>query len=481
MLKMSFHFKKNEVRPPFFAGRFYESDKEKLSRQLEKLFTDNLSESGAEKGADEIRALIVPHAGYVYSGNVAAAGFSRIKRENRYKRVFVLASSHRYSYNGMAVFLRGNYSTPLGEIHVDTQFAKELTEKSELFFEHDSAHEAEHSIEVQLPFLQHRLGNNFTLVPLLLGTHNADTCRKTAVLLQPFFTPENLWIVSTDFSHYPKYGDAVIADEITATAICGNNPQLLLSVLHDEKTVKPENLATPLCGWTSVLTLLFITEKEEVEFEKITYQNSGDVPFYGDKNRVVGYWSIAVKPKEKKFKVSETEKAELTEKARYSISNFVTTGIRAPLMAPETNGILMEKTGVFVSIYIDGKLRGCIGGFAGEQTLNEMVQRLAASSSCDRRFKPVQPDELDKMKLEISVLSPLKKIESVDEIKLGKHGIYIRKGLNTGTFLPQVATKTGWTLEEFLGRCARDKAGIGWDGWKTADIFIYEAIVFREE
>lgn len=477
---MRFRTDKNDVRPAAFSDRFYEGDKQKLTLQLETLFKDE-TRNVVENLHEEIRALIVPHAGYVFSGSVAAAGYSRLPTQNKYKRIFILASSHRFSFNGAAVFASGNYSTPLGEINVDTQFARDLMGKSDLFFEHPDAHETEHSIEVQLPFLQHRLGNNFVLVPLLLGTHNAETCRKIATLLQPFFTPENLWIVSTDFSHYPKYDDAIHTDEITANAICRNKPQHLLSVLNDEKTLKTEKLATPLCGWTSVLTLLYITEKEDVEFEKIRYQNSGDAPLYGDKNRVVGYWSVAVKSKEKEFKISEAEKAELMKKAHYSISNFITTGNRGQLLAPETNGTLTEKAGVFVSIYIDGKLRGCIGGFAGEQTLNEMVQRLAASSACDRRFKPVQADELDKMKLEISVLSPLKKIKSVDDIKLGKHGIYIKQGFSSGTFLPQVATKTGWTREEFLGHCARDKAGIGWDGWKTAEIFIYEAVVFREE
>jgi hypothetical protein len=105
---------------------------------------------------------------------------------------------------------------------------------------------------------------------------------------------------------------------------------------------------------------------------------------------------------------------------------------------------------------------------------------MAVSAACDRRFKELKADEIDKMKLEISVLTPLKKIENTDEIKLGKHGIYIKKGLNTGTFLPQVATKTGWKLEEFLGRCSRDKAGLGWDGWKTAELFTYEAFIFKE-
>ena len=131
--------------------------------------------------------------------------------------------------------------------------------------------------------------------------------------------------------------------------------------------------------------------------------------------------------------------------------------------------------GAFVSIYINNELRGCIGEFARAKSLIEVVQEMAVSASRDRRFKPVQKDELDKMKLEISVLSPLKKIKSINEIEPGKHGIYIKKGMFSGTFLPQVATKTGWNVEELLGRCSRDKAGLGWEGWKTADVFVYEA------
>ena len=104
-----------------------------------------------------------------------------------------------------------------------------------------------------------------------------------------------------------------------------------------------------------------------------------------------------------------------------------------------------------------------------------------SSSTQDSRFPPVKPDELDKIDIEISVLTPLKKIENIDEITLGKHGIYLKKGFASGTFLPQVATETGWTLEEFLGHCARDKAGIGWDGWKEAEIYTYEAIIFSEK
>jgi AmmeMemoRadiSam system protein A len=205
--------------------------------------------------------------------------------------------------------------------------------------------------------------------------------------------------------------------------------------------------------------------------------NSGDSRLYNDKQRVVGYWAISVTDKNE-LSISKEEKNEILEKARTSIETYVITGKRNALIPPLTDGILSEKMGVFVSVYINGKLRGCIGGFAQEKTLNEMIQKMAVSASCDHRFDSVEADELENMKLEISVLSPLKKINSTKEIILGKHGIYIRKGIKSGTFLPQVAVKTGWKLDEFLGHCSKDKAGLGWDGWKKAELYTYEAIIF---
>jgi len=471
---------KENLREAQFAGQFYPGNKNELTQQLSELFEKTKMQVKNEVKKQTLRALIVPHAGYVFSGEVAAAAYNQIRENACYKRVFVLASSHRYSFNGAAVFTTGNYKTPLGELKVDTQLAGDLVKSSELFIEHVDAHENEHSIEVQLPFLQHKLGNNFLLVPIILGTHEPGICKKIAGELKSWFTPENLWIISTDFSHYPEYENACKVDELTATAICSNQPEKLQTVLKENKTFNINNLATSLCGWTSVLTLLYMTENQDYTFEKILYQNSGDSKIYGSKNRVVGYWGIAVYEQINAFTITEEEKTELLEKARTSISTFVRTGEKGKLLPPATTGILNEITGAFVSIYINEKLRGCIGGFAQKKTLNDLVQDMAVSASHDRRFEAVKPEELVNMELEISVLSPLKKVKSANEIELGKHGIYIKDGVNSGTFLPQVATKTGWNLDEFLGHCSRDKAGLRWDGWKTADIFTYEAIIFKE-
>ena len=477
---MNYWSKKDNTREAMFAGQFYPENKQELTNQLAALFekAKSLVKSTEKK---PVQALIVPHAGYVFSGEVAASAYLQIPDNMEYIRVFVLASSHRYSFNGAAVYCSGNYKTPLGEIKVDTLLAKELLTYAEVFTEHNEAHENEHSLEVQLPFLQYLLGTKFLLVPIILGTHNTETCKKIADVLKKWFTPENLWVISTDFSHYPEYEDARKVDDLTATAICSGRPENLQTVLKENKSHDIHNLATSLCGWTSVFTLLYLTENLDYTFKKILYQNSGDSKKYGSKNRVVGYWAIAVYRHNKNlFIISDEEKTELLKKARTSISTFVNTGEKGQLLPPESSGILNEITGAFVSIYIEGKLRGCIGGFAQKKTLNDLVQDMAVSASHDRRFTPVKPEELKNMELEISVLSPLKRVKSISEIELGKHGIYIKDGLSSGTFLPQVATKTGWNVEEFLGHCSRDKAGIGWNGWKTAEIFTYEAIILRD-
>jgi AmmeMemoRadiSam system protein A len=180
--------------------------------------------------------------------------------------------------------------------------------------------------------------------------------------------------------------------------------------------------------------------------------------------------------------LDKTEKKQLLEIARNAIDNYLKSG-NIPEIKPESlSKGLREKRGVFVSLHKNSELRGCIGHFEGDKQLWAIVQEMAVSSAIrDYRFSPLNASEMTKIDIELSVLTPMRKIESEDEIILGKHGIYMRKGNRSGTFLPQVATTTNWTKSEFLGHCAQDKAGIGWDGWKDADLFVYEACVFGEK
>ena len=463
------------VKEPEFAGRFYSESETELHHELKQLF------AGAKPlmhGSGPLQALISPHAGYVFSGQVAASAFNQILPDAGYKRVFVIASSHRMRFEGASVFTSGNYSTPLGIVKVDLDLTRELSHAGEIFSGNEDAHYFEHSLEVQLPFLQYKLGNGFLLVPVILGTDSPKECRRIAKALEPWFNPENLFVISTDFSHYPGYNDAVKIDEITAGAVISGDPQNLLDTLKTNRALHIVNLATSMCGWASVLTLMYLTRSKQYEYQKIEYLNSGDNRLYGEKDRVVGYHAIAVHTQVKAvFVISEKEKETMLTLARralkdsYGVEKYDDSDL-------VLSGILQTKSGVFVSLYLDDKLKGCIGQLESEGPLSEVIKRMAVAASNDRRFESPDVDMLDSLTIEISILSPLRKIESVDEIELGKHGIYIKSAYASGTFLPQVATKTGWTVDEFVGRCSRDKAGLGWDGWKKADLFIYEAVVF---
>ncbi len=469
-------------RQPAVAGMFYEGDSSSLEAHLKSLF----STAKGRISEDEVAALIVPHAGYVYSGGVAASGFNQIPPETDIERVFLIGSSHRVAFEGASVYASGDYITPLGKVEVDHEVVDELMASSrEIHFDPD-VHAEEHSLEVEVPFLQYHLKRPFKLVPIVMGPHDATASAKVGKVLSKWFKPGNLFVISTDFSHYPAYEDAERVDKKTADAILKNDPGALMKVLEGNQKEHVNGLATSLCGWTSVLTLLNITEEDpDVRYEKVEYKNSGDARF-GDKSRVVGYNAIAVfrKGKTKKdsdgFSLDETDKKWLLKRSRQTLKTIVRGETPEP-PEEDLSPQLEVKTGAFVSLYQEGKLRGCIGNFGGDVPLWKMVDQMTTSTALnDSRFLPVTFEEVDDIRIEISVLTPLKKINDVLQIVPGKHGIYLEKEGRTGTFLPQVAEKTGWSLEELLGHCARDKAGLGWDGWKDANIYIYEALVFGE-
>jgi MEMO1 family protein len=468
------NYQNTNVREPVFAGQFYPASEKELSRQLNEFF----AEAKVPAESHSPRAIIAPHAGYIFSGKVAASAYNQIVSPTVYRRVFVLASSHQYFFKGAAVCKSEFFSTPLGKVPVDTELVKKLIESNNLFRYHEDAHRYEHSLEVQLPFLRYKLGENFLLVPVIIGTNNPSDCQGIATTLEPWFTKDNLFVISTDFSHYPAYDDAFENDLQTADAICSNDTEILLRQIDTLKNI--DNLATSLCGWTSVLTLMHLTKDKKLEYKKIHYLNSGDSKAYSDKERVVGYWAISVYEKKEKMIVTKKSQKELLKKARKSIVQFLESGQKEIPTAFDLSEVLSEFSGMFVTIYVNGELRGCIGSLNAEETPESMVQQLAVSAACDGRFESLKKQELQKMKLEISILSPLKKIESIDEIKLGKHGIFMKKDSCSGTFLPQVIKKTGWNLDEFLGHCARDKAGLNWNGWKNAELFTFEVFVFGD-
>jgi AmmeMemoRadiSam system protein B/AmmeMemoRadiSam system protein A len=475
----SSHKHRSEDRPPVVAGQFYPGDKNELRQNLARFF-----QNATEPVSENLHAIVSPHAGYTYSGQVAADAINQITPDRSFDRIFLLGSSHYVSFGGASIYTAGNYQTPLGKVEVDTAFARSLIKKHTCFLFNPQAHDREHSLEVQLPFLQFHLKKPFRIVPVIIGSQSPETIGQVAEALKPYFNENNLFIVSSDFSHYPDYDSANKIDAATADAISANSPDHFLNTLNKHNHKGISQLATGMCGWPAMLAVLKITANDEqFRIMPLRYQNSGDVQG-GSKSRVVGYWAITVCKNKvvRKDILTERDKNTLLATARRTLAQHFENKTRYNLKNSEISKALQTTAGAFVSLYCNGKLRGCIGRLSAQKPLYETVQSMVVSAATsDRRFELLKPEELNDTVIEISVLTPLRKITSIEEIELEKHGIYIKKGYQTGTFLPQVAQNNSWSKEEFLGYCSRDKANIGWDGWRDAEVFIYEAIVFSDK
>jgi AmmeMemoRadiSam system protein A len=301
-----------------------------------------------------------------------------------------------------------------------------------------------------------------------------------------------LFVISTDFSHYPPYQDAKVVDKRTAEAIVSKDPDLFLHTIEENKTLGIPNLATSICGWSSVLTLMYLAKDDpDLEFKIIDYRNSGDA-VYGDHSQVVGYYAIALvrkanqqtqedTAKEQNFALSTKDKRDLLNIARTTLEQYIRNGIIPKFDTTQFSEALKTKAGAFVTLKIGDKLRGCIGRFQPNDPLWSVVQQMAiAAATEDPRFTPVQPDELDKILIEISVLTPLRRVHSPDDVVIGKNGVYCRYGFQSGTLLPQVAVEQGWDAEQFVRYCCRYKAGLDERCWEYAELYVYDAIVFDE-
>ena len=480
---------KGHDRDPVVAGSFYPARESELKKQLEQLFDDAESlQSLTLEPAGRVRAIISPHAGYVFSGTVAASAVGFIPSNTKYDNIFVIGSSHRVSFPGASVYAEGNYKTPLGTVRVNTELAEQLIKNTKVFSYFKAAHSSEHSIEVQIPFLQYHLGNDITIIPIVLGTQNSKVCEEIANGLKPYFTGNNLFVISSDFSHYPSFEDAAKVDRATVQGLLTGDPETFLRTLKKNAEMHIDGLATSMCGWTSALVLLHLAKEEPgLEFKHILYRNSGDSE-YGDKRSVVGYHSVALIDKDYKsnsisdFSMSYEDQRKLLEIARESITSYLKNKKTPSINESELSPALKEALGAFVTLTINGELRGCIGRFMPDEPLYETVRLMSLEAAFnDARFRPLSKEELEKIEIEISVLSPLRRIDDVNKIILGKHGVYIKKGIRSGTFLPQVANNRNWTITDFLGHISRDKAGLGWTGWQDAEIYVYEAFVFKEE
>jgi AmmeMemoRadiSam system protein B/AmmeMemoRadiSam system protein A len=480
-------FKMEQVRKPAVAGQFYPGDPVTLTKELSDFFKNAKKEPVPGK----IVALISPHAGYVYSGQVAAYSFKLLEGLS-FETVVVISPHHRGGFPGASVYGGGAYETPLGTIPVDTLVAGQIADASEKVVVSTQGHASgwggEHSLEVELPFLQLVLGE-FKLVPIVMGQQDWSTCQALGQALSGALQGKNSLIVaSTDLSHYHPYDEAVRLDHIVIDHVNSFDPQ---GLHHD--------LASGICeacgGGPVVATMLAARGLGADKAKVLHYANSGDVT--GDRSGVVGYMAAVIYDSEstpKSPRKSEEKKSEgesgLSEDDRETLLNIARTTIEHRVRGEAVprfdvdSPILKENRGAFVTIHEHGSLRGCIGYIQAIKPLYITIQEMAEAAALnDHRFPPVSPEELESLDLEISVLTPLRKIEDVSEIVTGKHGIVLKKGYHQGVFLPQVATEQGWDRTTFLNEICF-KAGIHDENcWKEkdAEIFIFSAEVFKEK
>lgn len=482
------------IREPAVAGQFYPGDASRLSIEIEKY----LKAAREKKFTGQAKAIIVPHAGYDFSAPVAAHSYKQLQGKTINTAV-IICNSHTTYFNGVAVDNNDAWQTPLGLVGVDKVLAQKLVKADTAINYNNQAHAADHTLEVQLPFLQTVLTGEFRIVPILFGNTHDDSYKKLAQALAANLGDNDIVVISTDMSHYPSYKDANRIDKETLAAIKTLNVSKLEEHVINIEGQRVPGEDTVLCGIDGVKTVMALANLANWDLVEILhYANSGDVPI-GDKDRVVGYGAMVFGQEQttddrqqttEKGEIdldnilNEQQQKELLNIARTTVETYVREGKKADFNI--TDERLQWKEGAFVTLHKNEQLRGCIGQIVPTDKPIWQVVRDIAISSCseDHRFNPVSEKELDKLDYEVSVLSVPKKIDNWKNIELGKHGVIVRKGLfHSGVFLPQVATETGWSREEFLSQLCAQKAGLPGDCYKDEDVELqtFTAQVFSEK
>lgn len=494
-----------EVWDPQVAGRFYPENEIALKDQIN-TFLNNIPKQPL-KGRPI--ALISPHAGYQYSGQVAAYGYNAIK-DTRFTRVIILSPTHFKSgrrFRGASILNAKNFKTPLGLIPVDQEACNQLLnpltssndKKTTLWGSFEGAYQGEHSLETQLPFLQMSL-NTFKLIPIMIGILIEDDFDRIADALRPLINDQTLLVVSSDFTHYGEgFGYVPFKKDIEKNITALDNGAFEQIRNKDFEGLKKYRKATGIntCGIMPIELLLKLLP-DNVSCEILNYDTSGhqskDFSFSVSYASIIFTKPLETKsglhtPKEETLNTEQSfltteEKETLLSLARNTLATYTKTG-HPPKLEPlfvKLTPRLKEKYGVFVTLKKCGELRGCIGHTIPSTSLFQgVVENTVNSSSRDWRFSPVVPKEVSDIIIEISVLSKPKKISRPDDFTVGKEGVIIRKGHASALFLPQVAKEQGWDrAETFCHLC--QKAGLSRNAWKEDDMefYVFTADVFHE-
>ncbi len=503
------------VRPPAVAGSFYPEQARALKEAVEACLRD-----ARPPRRQAPLALVAPHAGYVYSGQIAADAWNQA-RNARPEVIVILGTNHTQpAFEGVSLFDGTAYRTPLGEAPLDRELITRLRSADPVFTFQPKVHEREHSVEVQVPFAQ-TLFPGVPLVCAIVGTPDPRLCERAGHTLAELLKGRRALIVaSSDLSHYPDLETTVAADRFTLQRLVGLDPIGFLDALRRREREEEGGLVTCACGKAPIMTLMIAARDLGARDARVvSYANSGETSV-GDPGRCVGYGAVGVWPGRERTDTtvlrglgevasgppswddaaprwkeipsgknpggpSEAPLAPAARRwllrlARRTLVQYLQTHT-APL-ARDLPPQLLRRQGAFVTLTTSGnRLRGCIGHIPADMPLAVVVGRMAIQAATgDPRFPPVRADELSGIEIEISVLTPPRDIDGPESIVLGRDGIILRKGGFAAVYLPQVAPEQGWDLEQTLSHLSR-KSGLPADAWKNGARFeTFQAEVFSE-
>jgi len=419
------------IRNPVVAGQFYPASPDQLESMIESMVDETAIK-------EDVIGLVSPHAGYIYSGPVAGAVLSKIKFKDTF---IIMGPNHTGMGKPLSIMTKGTWQTPLGEVEIDSELGARILATSSHLEEDHVAHQYEHSIEVQLPFLQY-FKKDIKIVPIVLAYSTEATYKEIGKEIAKAIkdlNKEAVIIASSDMTHYESQESAQYKDNQAIAAI--------LDLNEDELLKRVDELNISMCGSASTVSLISAAkELGATDAELVRYQTSGDVT--GDYSAVVGYAGLIIK---------KVEMSPLARLAKKTVETYVQEG-QAPEpeeLAPE----MKQKAGVFVSIHKSGELRGCIGTFEPNQknVAEEIIANAISSATRDPRFPPVAPDELKDLDYSVDVLTKPEPIASKDQLDPKRYGVIVEAGWQRGLLLPDLE---GVDSVDYQIDICRQKAGI---------------------
>ncbi len=420
------------IREAAVADQFYPASPVKLREMIAAMVGDKAAR-------EEVVGLVSPHAGYIYSGPVAGATISRIKMKDTF---IILGPNHTGLGKAFSIMIEGTWRTPLGDVEIDTELARRILTSSGYLEEDYNAHRFEHSIEVQLPFLQY-FKNNIKLVPIVLAHANGAAYKEIGRVMAKAVKDlkrEAVIIASSDMTHYEPQTSAKEKDNQAIEA--------MLALDEDRLIKKVDELNISMCGYAPVVSLITAAKALGAKkAELVKYRTSGDTT--GDYSSVVGYAGLVFK---------NSKMSPIVKLAKEAVETFVRDGNIIPPPAKLT-AEMRKQAGVFVSLHKFGQLRGCVGTFeaAQENVAREITTNAVSSATRDPRFPPVAASELKDLEYSVDVLTKPRPVKDKNRLSPKKHGVIVECDFRRGLLLPDLEGVD--TVDRQIDIC-RQKAGI---------------------